>query len=191
MTLRRRTPLRSTAQLRAKKALKRTAFKPKGVDAIAKLLGEGKIKKASSISKKPRKPMNKKAKDEWSRAVNAADTAFSRYQRLRYSDTWGYLSCFICMKKVHWKDAHLMHVFTRQKMSVRFHGYNRPGCEACNMKPLGDRKSYLLRLEDYAGPESLQDFIDLANEPTKYSSDELWRMADEWEKDAQKLESRL
>lgn len=62
MTLRRRTPLRSTAQLRAKKALKRTPFKPKGVDAIAKLLGEGAIKKASSISKKPRKPMRKRTK---------------------------------------------------------------------------------------------------------------------------------
>lgn len=186
MTLKRKTPLRSRIALKAK-----TGLKPRGVTSIERMLGEGAVKKASSISTKPRKKMNKKGKDEWSRAVNAADAAFSRYQRLTYADIWGCLSCFICMKRVHWKEAHLMHVFTRQKMSVRFHGYNKPGCEACNMRPLGDRKSYLLRLEDYAGPEALQDFIDLANEPTKYASDELWRMADEWAKEAQQLESRL
>lgn len=175
----RKTPLR-------KSPLKRSAFKPKGKTSIERLLGEGIIRKANTM-----KPLPNKGKDEWSKALKEADTAFSRLVRVRAAGETGIVHCFICEQPVPWSEAHLMHVFTRKKMSVRFHGFNRGGCMDCNLRPLGDRARYLERLSHVFGPEEVQDFIRLSNETVKYTSQELRRMAKEWNQQADELVGML
>jgi len=67
MSLKRKAPLRSMslkkqAERKGKKPPPRKGFKPKGASVIDKLLGEGKVFKASSFPVKPRKKMKYRSK---------------------------------------------------------------------------------------------------------------------------------
>lgn len=167
MALTRRTPLK------AKKAFK------KPCPTVEGLMKSGLVSKGSSFKAK-KKPMKKKGQDPWSKALDAACTAFSRSVRVRtaaeYDDN-GIFPCFLCERPVHWKQAELMHVFTRAKLSVHFHDFNKPGCHECNAKPLGDRANYLAKLEEVYGVEEMRDFLAMSQITVHYSKEELQNMA--------------
>lgn len=181
MTLTRKTPLK------AKKAFK------KPCPTVAGLMKSGLVSKGSTFKAK-KKPMKKKGQDPWSKALDSACVAFSRYRRLRAAvehDDNGMFPCFLCDRPVHWKQAELMHVFTRAKLSVHFHDFNKPGCRECNAKPLGDRANYLAKLEEAHGEEEMREFLAISQFMVHYSKEDLDAMTKSLKAHAMVLEKAL
>ena len=143
-------------------------FKPRKAKVkptLAELKAKGIVKKASSLGKKesPR-----------TIAVKYADSNFSRWTRLKAANGDGYLKCFICEAPLHWTEAVLMHCEARGAWSVRFSEVNgRPGCVACNDKPLGDRKNFRLRIAERFGQAALDDNIRMAGTMVQYTLSDL------------------
>jgi hypothetical protein len=84
-----------------------------------------------------------------SELVSEADDIFSKFVRLSVADKDGYLNCFICGKRVHWKEAENMHYIKRgASLFLRFDlRNNKAGCNDCNCKKDGNYLEYAKKLE--------------------------------------------
>lgn len=81
--------------------------------------------------------------------INQADEVFSKYVRLAAADKEGIVSCYICDKKVHWKEAENMHYIKRgASLFLRYDlRNNRAGCNECNCVKGGNYGEYAKRLD--------------------------------------------
>lgn len=106
--------------LNRKKPLKRTPWNKSKDDTV-------------KMPKRDRTP-NYKAK---------LDEVFSKYIRLKYSDSRGYCRCISCGKVLPWKEIQNGHYMSRRYMSTRFAEDNcRPQCCACNIFNQGNIQMY-------------------------------------------------
>lgn len=105
------------------------------------------------------------------------DVIFSQYIRLSASDKDGKLKCFICGKKIHWKEAHNMHYIKRAASIFLRHDprNNKAGCEDCNKWKDGNYIEYAKALERESPgiTEILYQEGNLATRPTKSELKEL------------------
>lgn len=145
--------------------------KAKGTDVIDRLLGEGKVFKASTLSDKNAKTT----------ALEAADAAFSQMVRLKAADSNGRINCFICGTSVYWNQAVLMHCEPRLCMSTRFSEINcQAGCASCNGKPNGDRVAFRRMLDATFGPGTAEKNEILSKTTEKMGAKYLKELADKF-----------
>lgn len=136
-----RTALLRKTKLRAKKPMAR--HKPKPKPGLKALMESGKVNKASTLSGKA---------GERTSALKYADAMFSKWTRMKAAGSDGFLRCFICGTRLHWKDAVAMHCEPRVCMPTRYSEVNvQAGCSGCNSKPLGDRESFRQALDNEFG----------------------------------------
>lgn len=81
--------------------------------------------------------------------IEDADAIFSTWVRLSASDKDGYFSCFICDKRVYYKDGENMHYIKRgASLWLRFDPRNnKAGCHECNSVKGGNYIEYAKKLE--------------------------------------------
>lgn len=82
--------------------------------------------------------------------ISQADDIFSKYVRLAAADKNGVVSCYICGKKIHWKEAENMHYIKRGaslflRLDLR---NNKAGCHECNCTKSGNYIEYAKKLEE-------------------------------------------
>ena len=105
------------------------------------------------------------------RAVNACDTAFSRYIRAR--DNW---VCFTCGKVGYDRDGVMQcgHLITRAKYSVRWDEYNAAcQCSGCNMRHEYQPEIYTAAWIAEHGVDAYHDMVCKSNQPRKYSVEDI------------------
>lgn len=172
---------RHNSTFAAKKAVQ-PKHKPKGTDVIDRLLGEGKVFRASELSTK---------KSPKTTALEAADNAFSKMVRLKAADDDGYLPCFICGVTVHWEEAVLMHCEPRVCMPTRFSEINcQAGCVTCNGKPNGDRSAFRIMLDATFGPCTAEKNEILSKTTEKMGAKYLRYLADKFNTEIKTLLKR-
>lgn len=103
--------------------------------------------------------------------IEDADAIFSQWVRLSASGVDGFLNCFICDAKVHWKEAENMHYIKRGvSLFLRFDPRNnKAGCNTCNCKKGGNYVEYAKKL-DALNPgitDILYEEGNLATRPTR------------------------
>lgn len=83
-----------------------------------------------------------------SELIKEADSIFSQFVRLSAANKDGIVSCYICDKKVHWKESDAAHYVPRSCMILRFEELNvRVNCRTCNQYLSGNLVEYGKRLE--------------------------------------------
>lgn len=77
------------------------------------------------------------------------DAIFSQWVRLSVTGKDGFLNCYICEKRVHWKESQNMHYVKRgASLFLRFDPRNnKAGCEDCNKWKDGNYIEYAKKLE--------------------------------------------
>ena len=82
-------------------------------------------------------PKNSK-KPTRSKLVKKLDVVFSQYIRRKYADKRGFVKCFTCDTKKHWKEMQCGHFRSRRFYSTRWHEDNcRVQCPRCNVFEYG------------------------------------------------------
>jgi len=71
------------------------------------------------------------------------DKIFSVFVRMRTADEQGYVTCFTCDKKDHWKKLQCGHFQSRRYLPTRFHEQNcQVQCVKCNMFMQGQQYAF-------------------------------------------------
>lgn len=101
------------------------------------------------------------------------DRVFSVYIRLYYADWSGFVECYTCTTRLHWKNAQCGHFIRRGHSSVRFHKDNaRPQCQSCNEHRGGMERVFEERLRIDLGDEVVDDLIRLGRQEKQYTEGE-------------------
>lgn len=102
-----------------------------------------------SLGRKPtlvRKPRKIKPKGI-SRLLREADSVFSKWVRLKYADQEGFVSCYTCGHRNHYKKMQNGHYISRFYKKYRFSESNtRVQCSMCNMWKSGDIPTFRMKL---------------------------------------------
>lgn len=105
--------------------------------------------KNSNMGKPKKKPSVRKL-------IQRLDTIFSIYIRRKYADKNGYVSCFTCGIRKHWKEMQNSHYISRSYKSLRFDERNcHPACVGCNVFKHGAMDVYALKLQAQYGDSIL------------------------------------
>lgn len=76
------------------------------------------------------------------------DAIFSKWVRLSYADSMGYVLCYTCGVKKFWKQIQNGHFISRQYLAIRFDPRNcRPQCIGCNLFGNGKQVEFAAKLE--------------------------------------------
>jgi hypothetical protein len=116
----------------------------------------------------------KPQKSGMSTLVKKADTAFSRYVRLKHSDESGTCSCVTCGKLMHWKEAHAGHFVSRRHMSLRWDERNVfPQCCGCNTFNAGALDEYSAYIIRTYGHSTFDDLLKMKRQTKKWTRAEI------------------
>lgn len=96
---------------------------------------------------------------------------FSVYIRSKLADVRGYIECYTCRRKYHWKEVHAGHykhgVLDFDEMNIH------PQCVKCNMYDSGNRDEYYIRLVKDYGQRAVDDLRQRAANFKGYTRQEL------------------
>lgn len=152
------------------------------------------LKRTTPLKKTPikRKPWVKKAEKAGMskpKLIKELDAWFSRYIRLKYSDSRGYCRCISCGKVYFWKEIQNGHYMSRRYMSTRFSEDNcRPQGVECNIFNQGAIQMYRRALIKEIGEQRV-DLIELRarQENKNWSLFELKQLIEYYKKEVEKL----
>ena len=86
------------------------------------------------------------------------DKVFSEYIRRRNADDLGFITCFTCGVKRHWKDQQAGHFQSRSHHSTRWDEFNvQVQCVKCNMFRQGEQYKFGLYLDERYGKGTAKD----------------------------------
>ncbi len=98
--------------------------------------------------------------------LSTADSWFSKFIRLRDSDSHGILLCISCGEPIFWKKADAGHFIKRQHKATRFNEKNVNGqCRNCNWLKQGNDINYAKGLGKKYGPGTVEQ-LELAGRST-------------------------
>ena len=101
--------------------------------------------------------------------IKKLDTIFSKYIRLRDSNSEGIGFCITCGKPGYWKYMDCGHFIKRQHMSTRYDEKNcNLQCKGCNCFEQGADALYTLALEKKYGPGTSLLLLEMRNHRTRY-----------------------
>lgn len=80
------------------------------------------------------------------------DKVFSEYNRKKYANQNGEVSCYTCGKTKHWKEMHNGHFVSRGYLATRFDENNcRVQCPGCNLFGGGRTAVFATKLDQELG----------------------------------------
>ena len=152
------------------------------------------LKRTTPLKKTPikRKPWVKNAEKAGMskpKLIKELDAWFSRYIRLKYSDSRGYCRCISCGKVYFWKEIQNGHYMSRRYMSTRFSEDNcRPQGVECNIFNQGAIQMYRRALIKEIGEQRV-DLIEVRarQENKNWSLFELKQLIEYYKKEVEKL----
>ena len=101
------------------------------------------------------------------------DFVFSRYIRIKESDSNGITQCFTCDNKFHWKEIQAGHYMKRSDTLLRWDARNvHPQCVKCNCELHGNIDEYTKRLE-LINPDLPELLKQESREVNKFTREEL------------------
>ena len=145
--------------------------------------------KKTTIKRKPWVKKAEKAGMSKSKLIKELDVWFSRYIRLKYSDSRGYCRCISCGKVYFWKEIQNGHYMSRRYMSTRFSEDNcRPQGVECNIFNQGAIQMYRRALIKEIGEQRV-DLIEVRarQENKNWSLFELKQLIEYYKKEVEKL----
>ena len=111
-----------------------------------------------------------KKKPSRSKLVKKLDTIFSQYIRLREADSSGFVECFTCGKKDHWKKLQNGHFQSRRHYATRWDERNcQVQCVGCNMFKAGEQYKFSIALDGKYGEGKAEELELLARTIMKVS----------------------
>ena len=145
--------------------------------------------KKTTIKRKPWVKKAEKAGMSKPKLIKELDAWFSRYIRLKYSDSRGYCRCISCGKVYFWKEIQNGHYMSRRYMSTRFSEDNcRPQGVECNIFNQGAIQMYRRALIKEIGEQRV-DLIEVRarQENKNWSLFELKQLIEYYKKEVDKL----
>ena len=145
--------------------------------------------KKTTIKRKPWVKKAEKAGMSKPKLIKQLDVWFSRYIRLKYSDSRGYCRCISCGKVYFWKEIQNGHYMSRRYMSTRFSEDNcRPQGVECNIFNQGAIQMYRRALIKEIGEQRV-DLIEVRarQENKNWSLFELKQLIEYYKKEVEKL----
>lgn len=145
--------------------------------------------KKTPIKRKPWVKKEEKAGMSKPKLIKELDVWFSRYIRLKYSDSRGYCRCISCGKVYFWKEIQNGHYMSRRYMSTRFSEDNcRPQGVECNIFNQGAIQMYRRALIKEIGEQRV-DLIEVRarQENKNWSLFELKQLIEYYKKEVEKL----
>lgn len=130
--------------------------------------------------------------DDLSSIISDLDAIFSHWIRLSAAAKDGYLKCFICDSRVHWKEAQNMHYIKRgASLFLRFDPRNnKAGCKPCNEHKDGNYIEYAKRLE-LVSPGITDILYEEGNLVIKPTKDELKQLISDYSGKVKELKKKL
>jgi hypothetical protein len=118
--------------------------------------------------------------DSLGNLIEDLDLVFSRYIRLKYSDSNGYCECFTCGKRELYTQLQCGHYIPRANLMTRFLEQNcRPQCKNCNEYKSGNLEEYSIRLENEQGG-ILDWLVEQARQIYKPTRDEIKQLLSQY-----------
>jgi hypothetical protein len=109
--------------------------------------------------------------------IKKLDTVFSEYIRKRTADHNGYVECYTCGKRDHWKKMQCGHFQSRKQYSTRWNEDNcQVQCVGCNMFRAGEQYKFGLKL----GTKKAKKLYFLAKETKKFNNFDLLEMIERY-----------
>ena len=115
-------------------------------------------------------------KTDRAKAVDNLDNIFSKFVRLRDSDSHGFSTCVTCPKVAFWTREGIQcgHFQTRGKYITRWHERNAHAqCAGCNMVNGGQQYKHGLEIDKRYGEGAAEEILLLSNQTQKFSTFEL------------------
>jgi hypothetical protein len=117
-----------------------------------------------------------------------ADSAFSDFIRLRFSDERGYVKCCTCDTVRHWKEMDCGHFRARRHLSTRWHAQNAHAqCRFCNSEKQGNLEEYAFFLIDRYGNDIISYLTNLSQESERYMQWQITQYENYYREEADKL----
>tara|TARA_Y100001937_G_C7024672_1_gene287139 strand:+ start:384 stop:776 length:393 start_codon:yes stop_codon:yes gene_type:complete len=114
--------------------------------------------------------------------IKKLDKVFSEYIRRRTADQKGYVECFTCGKKDHWKKMQCGHFQSRKHYSTRWNEDNcQVQCVGCNMFKSGEQYKFGLKL-NMISPNTAENLFLLARNTKKFNNFDLELMIQKYQK---------
>ena len=116
-----------------------------------------------------------------SSAKGTADIYFSRYIRLRDSDSNGMCKCITCDTVKHWKDMDCGHFQSRRYTATRYHEQNANAqCQRCNKYQSGEQYLHGKEIDLKFGSGTAEFITKLARSIYKLNKNEVMSIAKEY-----------
>lgn len=110
------------------------------------------------------------------------DRVYSIYIRRKYADANGFVSCFTCGVRKHWKEMQNGHYVSRAHNNTRFDDFNcHVQCAGCNIFKSGNMDMYALRLQEKYGDGVLQELNRRKNIIKQFTVPELETLIKQYE----------
>lgn len=127
-------------------------------------------------------------KPKRSTLVKKADTIFSQYIRKRYADNNGFVECFTCGKKDHWKNLQCGHFMSRKFYSTRWDETNcQVQCAGCNVFRYGEQYKFGRNLDIELGNGIAEGLQQKSKKIMKYTNYELVELIEHYKKKVAEL----
>ena len=106
--------------------------------------------------------------------TNKLDKYFSLYVRQRNADSSGFVSCFTCGTRKHWKEMDAGHFQSRGKKTTRWDEKNvQVQCKRCNGFRGGEQFKFARELDNLYGQGTALELEQRSNQPFKLTLIEL------------------
>ena len=113
---------------------------------------------------------------------------FSKYFRLKNSDSEGNVVCYTCDKKMFWKESQSGHLLDGRCNAILFlEEAIKIQCSGCNVFKSGNKELYIPKFIDEVGREKYDEICRIKNTTVKYSKRDLEEMRDNWKMEAKRL----
>jgi hypothetical protein len=98
---------------------------------------------------------------------------FSRYIRLRDSDSIGYCKCVTCHRRAHWKEMDAGHLVSRRWKAVKYDERNvHAQCKSCNRFNAGEQLKMSHYIDKKYGSGTAKMLSDISRCKVKF--DKMW-----------------
>ena len=161
-----------------------------GCKMLNKAINKGKV---NLKNEKKREWRDKKREFNTSGAMSNADTYFSRYIRLIYSN-FGNCTCFTCGTEKPIKSVDNGHYMKREHKATRYHENNcRPQCKTCNgdTKHNGKQAEFRVNLVNEIGEEMVSKIEFLSKTTFKVNSKYFREISDYYRLKVNELQKKL
>ena len=125
--------------------------------------------------------------------INKLDRIFSEYIRKKNANKKGFVKCYTCNKKKHFKDyMQCGHFISRRHYVIRWSVKNaRPQCYGCNVMSQGQQYQFAINLNKEYNYDIAKELLKKSKETVKYSISDLEEMVEKYKNLLEKENKRL